>query len=189
MSDLRKNILLLMMLGIVLILEYSTFMGSMDMLSEQSPPEDTVGPVQTFGAVQIVSEPSGAHVFFDELDTGQITPFTRMDILPGKYTATVNLTGYHPQSEQFEVFSENITYIRFILVPFNLTQVSSDPVQQAPEFSPEEDDQPDDSPIITYETPVYPVVTPTPEFPSPAIPALMVAVCIGVVLLCPRCRD
>jgi hypothetical protein len=186
MSDLRKNILLLMMLGIVLILEYSTFLGSMDMLPEQSLPEDTPVFVQTFGTVQIVSEPSGAHVFFDDIDTSQITPYTRMEILPGNYSATVNLTGYLPQSEQFEVFSENISYIRFVLVPVNQTPVFPEPVLQAPLSEPPEteDIQAEDTPV-----PPTPVPIPTPEFPSPAVPGVMLIGCIGMVLLLARYQE
>lgn len=187
MTDVRKYILFLVMLGLVLILQYSAFLVGMDMLPgyQNAPPEDTNG------SVQIVSEPEGSGIFFDGINTGQNTPFYLMDIHPGNYNVTVTLAGYKTQSEHFEVFSGDTTYVRFILEPINVTQGSPVPVQQPAESDPPfgGEVQPDDSPLPSYASVPRPVSIPAPEFPSPVIPAAMVIGCIGVVLMVARWRD
>jgi hypothetical protein len=186
MSDLRKYILMLAMLGIVLILQYSSFLVGMDMMPgfQQSPPEDTTG------SVVIVSEPAGALVFFDGVDTGETTNFTRMDVMPGNHTVKVTLKGYYPKSEQFEVYSGKMSFVRLILVPINMTPEMPEPVHMDPQYQPPfgGDDQPDDSPIVSIVYPA-PVPVPAPEFPSPGVPVVMVVVCIGVVMMFGRYKD
>jgi hypothetical protein len=195
MSDLRKYILILAMLGIVLILEYSTFLAGMDMLPgfQQSPPEDVMG------SVQITTEPTGALVYFDNVNTSQITPFFEMEVLPGKHNVTVTLAGYQTQSEEFEVFSQNITYVRMILIPINQSQGSQDPAQpQDLESTPSFDgDDPAVVPPPLYtsiEDPITitipgPVPVPAPEFPSPAVPAVILIGCAGMVMVFSRFRE
>ncbi len=140
------------MLGIVVTLQYSTVLVGMDLFPgfQGSPSQDLQG--DTPGSVQIITEPAGALVFIDVVNTGRNTPFFRQAVQPGNPDVTVILTGYQSQSDQFKINPGKTTDIRIILVPINQSLGSINAVQQVP-YSPSlfnGNDQSVDSPLSPY---------------------------------------
>ena len=62
------------------------------------------------GSISFVTIPPEAKVFIDNIDTGQITPVTITDLLPGNHIYTLKLSGYYD-------FTDNITVVGDQTVP------------------------------------------------------------------------
>lgn len=69
------------------------------------------------GAIAVMTDPIGARIFLDGLDTGRTTPDTLFHIPVGTYTVSVVLSGYEssPGSHAVEVLENNIIPIEFLL--------------------------------------------------------------------------
>ena len=129
-----------------------------------TPPSD--GPESTpDGSILVTSSAPGATIFVNGANTGQITPASHRES-PGVYNVSVTLNGFQtPAARTVTVISSQQVTVNFILTPVTVD-------------IPVTPDIPD--------TPVTPVI-PTPEFPSPSFPAIVIAVC-AVMVFCIRCR-
>ena len=60
-------------------------------------------PVYTFGSVEITTNPPGAKIFLDSMDTGYFTPYTLSNVLTGTHNIKLTLTGYSNYSNTINV--------------------------------------------------------------------------------------
>jgi hypothetical protein len=68
-----------------------------------------------FGSIDIQSSPSGAAVFLDGEDTGNITPYTITNLAPGTYTLKLEYYHYKNRSATVTVSANETTYINWSL--------------------------------------------------------------------------
>lgn len=70
------------------------------------------------GSIEVVSDPAGARVYLDGVDTGSDTPCTLEDLPEGYYSLTVQKTGYlSPEEQSVDVTAGTKIPVRFDLEP------------------------------------------------------------------------
>jgi DNA-binding beta-propeller fold protein YncE len=90
----------------------------------------TLVPVQQTGYVSVSSTPTGAKIYWDDADTGYITPMTIPGITTGSHIVKCTLNGYSNQSQTISVSADQTTNVQMTLVPVQQTgyvSVSSTP--------------------------------------------------------------
>jgi len=70
-----------------------------------------------FGSIDINSSPPGAAVYFDEADTGNITPYILTNVDLGSHTIKLDLPHYEYREETVTVTADETTYINWSLTP------------------------------------------------------------------------
>ena len=65
----------------------------------------------TNGKVYINSFPSGAEIFFENNQTGRVTPDSLTNLLPGNYTIKLHLVGYSDEIINVKVAAGQTKYI------------------------------------------------------------------------------
>ncbi|MCJ7426683.1 MAG: DNRLRE domain-containing protein [Dehalococcoidales bacterium] len=68
-----------------------------------------------YGSINIQSDPAGAAVFLDGVDTGNITPFVITNVLPGSYTVTLDSYHYKYRQATVTVTANETTYLNWSL--------------------------------------------------------------------------
>ncbi|WP_048145600.1 PEGA domain-containing protein [Methanoplanus limicola] len=85
--------------------------------------------VRNAGTLQVNSTPSGASIWLDGVDTGNVTNSTFPDLSVGSHTVNLTLSGYENSSKVVDVTVDNTTLADFTLVRNAGTlQVNSTPV-------------------------------------------------------------
>lgn len=69
------------------------------------------------GSINILTNPSGANIFFNGTDTGHITPYILTNVPIGSYIITLTLSGYLNSSNIVEVKANQISGINANLTP------------------------------------------------------------------------
>lgn len=69
----------------------------------------------TLGDVQIMSTPTGARIYIDDIDTGSLTPVTILDLISGYHTYKLTLTGYVDATGMFDIVAEQTTPINILM--------------------------------------------------------------------------
>ncbi len=71
------------------------------------------------GTLFVNSTPSGAEVYINGVDTGNVTPWTSSQMPPGSYSVMVKLKGYlNGIADGVQVTSDTVTAQDFTLVPY-----------------------------------------------------------------------
>jgi len=87
------------------------------------------------GSISVTSTPSGAAISLDGTDTGNVTPFTLDNLVPGSHTVGVSLSGYVSNSTTVTISAGTTVQADFQLVPVPVTTgtliVSSNPAGAA----------------------------------------------------------
>src|SRR5512136_2196581 len=79
-------------------------------------------PLPTTGSIHVTSNPSGAEIFIDNVDSGQTTEFTIDGITPGDHVVNVTLAGYEMAAEQtVTVVAGETAQADFVLTPVPTT--------------------------------------------------------------------
>src|SRR5512136_2878591 len=74
------------------------------------------------GSIHVTSNPSGAEIWIDNVDSGQMTEFTIDGITPGDHTVNVTLAGYEMAAEQtVTVVAGETAQADFVLTPVPTT--------------------------------------------------------------------
>ncbi len=73
--------------------------------------------VSTFGSIEITTNPSGAKIFLDGVDTGYITPRALTNISVGTHIITLTLTGYLNYSNVINVIANQTFNLSLNLTP------------------------------------------------------------------------
>jgi hypothetical protein len=68
-----------------------------------------------YGAIDIQSDPAGAAVYLDGVDTGNITPFVVTNLSPGTYTVKLAAAHYKYREANITVLPNETTYINWSL--------------------------------------------------------------------------
>ena len=90
----------------------------------------SVAVVQPAGTISVTSSPSGAEIFLDGADTGNVTPASFGNIAPGDHTIAVSLIGYSPASMNVTVTAGSTSHADFQLV--QIPQTGSISVTSSP---------------------------------------------------------
>jgi sugar lactone lactonase YvrE len=175
------------------------------------------------GSIYVTSDPSGAAIRLDGIDTGQVTPFGFNSINPSDHSVDVRLAGYFPASKMVTVTADATTTADF---PLRIPQTGSLAVSSTPagaEIWINGQDTGQVTPFIfekgygtfkievkihdqCYQAPAQIVIISPeallatadlhlsqrcaiPEFPSPVMPAVMLAGCAGMMLLITRMKE
>ena len=69
------------------------------------------------GSINILTNPSGAKIFFNGDDTGHITPYILTNVPMGSYIITLTLSGYLNSSNVVEVKANQVSTINANLTP------------------------------------------------------------------------
>jgi hypothetical protein len=79
--------------------------------------KDPTGPLT--GMIYVDSDSTGAAIYLDGDDTGQVTPDTLRDVPNGTHVVTVRLTGFVslPDSAVVEVSGDQVAQVTFIMTP------------------------------------------------------------------------
>ena len=84
--------------------------------------------VYTFGSIEITTNPPGAKIFLDGIDTGYITPYTLSNVLTGTHTIKLTLTNYSNYSSVMNVTAHQTAKLSLNLtlstLPFYLIEIS-----------------------------------------------------------------
>ena len=87
--------------------------------------------VYTFGSIEITTNPPGAKIFLDGIDTGYITPYTLSNVLTGTHTIKLTLTDYLSYSSVMNVTAHQTAKLSLNLTPatsaFFLVRISVSP--------------------------------------------------------------
>ena len=75
----------------------------------------TLVPLTTIGSLEISSEPSGARVYIDDIDTQRVTTATITNLIKGSHTYKLVLDGYTDSSGTFNIEIEKTTIVHVIL--------------------------------------------------------------------------
>jgi hypothetical protein len=70
-----------------------------------------------YGSIDIQSDPAGAAVFLNDVDTGNITPFVITNLDPGSYTVELRLYHFKYRQQTVTVTPNETTYINWSLTP------------------------------------------------------------------------
>lgn len=70
----------------------------------------------TLGDAQIMSTPTGARIYIDNIDTGLSTPVTILDLISGSHTYKLTLTGYVDATGMFNIVAEQTTPVNILMV-------------------------------------------------------------------------
>jgi len=73
--------------------------------------------VYTFGSIEITTNPPGAKIFLDGMDTGYITPYTLSNVLTGTHTIKLTLTNYLNYSGVMSVTAHQTAKLNLNLTP------------------------------------------------------------------------
>lgn len=73
--------------------------------------------VYTFGSIEITTNPPGAKIFLDGIDTGYITPYTLSNVLTGTHTIKLTLTNYLNYSRVINVTAHQTAKLSLNLTP------------------------------------------------------------------------
>jgi len=73
--------------------------------------------VYTFGSIEITTNPPGAKIFLDGIDTGYITPYTLSNVLTGTHTIKLTLTDYLSYSSVMNVTAHQSAKLNINLTP------------------------------------------------------------------------
>lgn len=73
--------------------------------------------IPTTGSINILTNPSGAKIFFNGDDTGHITPYILTNVPMGSYIITLTLSGYLNSSNVVEVKANQVSTINANLTP------------------------------------------------------------------------
>ena len=73
--------------------------------------------VYTFGSIEITTNPPGAKIFLDGVDTGYITPHILTNVSVGTHIITLALTGYLNYSNVINVEANQTTELNVNLIP------------------------------------------------------------------------
>jgi len=73
--------------------------------------------VYTFGSIEITTNPPGAKIFLDGIDTGYITPYTLSNVLTGTHTIKLTLTDYLSYSSVMNVTAHQTAKLSLNLTP------------------------------------------------------------------------
>lgn len=81
------------------------------------------------GTIAFNSNPSGAQIWIDGVNTGQVTPYTQTSVPIGTYSVTLKLSGYQEYTRSVSVTSGQTTVISATLspIPTGSIAVSSTP--------------------------------------------------------------
>jgi PKD repeat protein len=74
-------------------------------------------PVPTNGSISVNSDPTGAEIFLDGMDTGEDTNFVLNEIPPGVHSVLLNLTGYQNSTVPVTVIKGQTAQVFVTLVP------------------------------------------------------------------------
>ncbi|WP_328590980.1 PEGA domain-containing protein [Methanofollis fontis] len=97
-------------------------------LSKDETEEVSFTLVQQLGTLQINSTPSGAAVYLNGTDTGDLTNATLADKPVGTYNVTVELNGYDPATEVVTLSKDETEDVSFTLVQqLGILQINSTP--------------------------------------------------------------
>jgi hypothetical protein len=83
--------------------------------SEDDSVAISVAVAPTDGSISIQSNPAGAEVYLDGIDTGDITPYTLAHISAGEHVVKLEYPSYKWRSETVTVTAGEITYINWAL--------------------------------------------------------------------------
>jgi hypothetical protein len=73
--------------------------------------------VYTFGSIEITTNPPGAKIFLDGIDTGYITPYTLSNILTGTHIIKLTLIDYLNYSKVINVTAHQTAKLSLNLTP------------------------------------------------------------------------
>src|SRR5512136_2432232 len=91
-------------------------------VGETAQADFVLTPVPTTGSIHVTSTPSGAEIWIDNVDSGQMTEFTIDGITPGDHTVNVTLAGYEMAAEQtVTVVAGETAQADFVLTPVPTT--------------------------------------------------------------------
>ncbi|MFH1277509.1 MAG: PEGA domain-containing protein [Candidatus Eisenbacteria bacterium] len=78
------------------------------------------------GSVEVISEPTGASILLDGVETGQVTPDTLTDVCVGDHEIRVMLSGFEssPQSTLVTVLAEGVAEASFVLTPTETGEIA-----------------------------------------------------------------
>ena len=71
----------------------------------------------TFGSIEITTNPPGAKIFLDGIDTGYITPYNLSNVLTGTHTIKLTLTNYLNYSSVMNVTAHQTAKLSINLTP------------------------------------------------------------------------
>jgi hypothetical protein len=74
-------------------------------------------PVYTFGSIEITTNPPGAKIFFDGIDTHYITPYTLTNVSAGTHIIKLTLTDYLNYSNVINVIANQTVKLNLNLIP------------------------------------------------------------------------
>jgi len=86
-----------------------------------------LGPVGT-GSISIISGPPGANITVDNVQTGQITPYSFSNLSIGSHSIKLELSGYKTYNTTVTVIESNTIEINVVLIPSGSITFSSYPV-------------------------------------------------------------
>lgn len=84
----------------------------------------------TFGTLSILSNPPGARVYIDDMDTQYITPATILNISTGIHTYKLSLSGYQDKTNTFTITSGQTTTVdagNLTAIPVGILSILSIP--------------------------------------------------------------
>ncbi len=67
------------------------------------------------GSINVTSTPTGANIFLDGVDTGQMTNAVIPNVIPGTHTIRLTLTGYNPAEQTVNVTAGQETLVNITL--------------------------------------------------------------------------
>ena len=100
----------------------------------------TVTAVITTGTIEIDSDPTGATVYLDDQDTGNITPYTIADVEQGDHTIRLSADFRKDREETVTVVAGETTYVNWELdpAPPQTTTIQPGPADAKDSFTLEE---------------------------------------------------
>src|SRR6056297_573363 len=102
MKDIKKNKFFIL---IFLVLFLLVFIGC------------TPSNTPTYGSIDIQSNPSGAKVYIDGVDTGNITPYVKTHIEMGIHTIRLELFHYETKEDtSVMVYADETIYLNWALI-------------------------------------------------------------------------
>ena len=73
--------------------------------------------VYTFGSIDITTNPPGAKIFLDSMDTGYFTPFALTYVSAGSHVLTLALADYRSYSSIINVIANRTINLNIALTP------------------------------------------------------------------------
>ena len=91
----------------------------------------TINVEMKFGSIDIKSSPSGAAVFLNGVDTGNITPYVITNVTPGTYTVRLVLYHYDYREATVTVNANETTYINWLITYASAQTITIQPAAAA----------------------------------------------------------